>query len=525
MSSHDDDAVGHDVHNRLNENNDPYPLTVITPGIFRRVLDTVLRAFSTAIFSQKTFLNEAESLAPYGYGGLAIRYLAWRGSVMMMGAIFLCYSLGDDAYKKIAGVLANSHHHSAHDIYRKVFATQILVTEISDGVYALSLLAALMFWLYGLYTWKNYKKSARALKIGYVISFIVPFIVMLTFPFRKGLNVEVLAQDACHSVINGRVPDVVNQILHSGNHATAHGAKKAAKKQNKAGIKAKLGMYAAHIPKVNLTSMFHRLHVQIPDTICEFSNPQWSANIKQRFINAGFVRDQHTGTCPAAVKALKAMHIVPKNFNPSPKFRNLLEATEDVNEDEEVFSFNTEKKFTRAQCKPCESCVDPECRAHSAHLLGKHFSLSPVIKHSFHAVTAAKKAFHAFEDKHKKQIKMEEEKIKGKIHKYGAKFEKQLTKAHPEFGKIIAEGKSAAKLVGVKGLLALHKYEKKCKSEYAKLKAEQHHMLAKLHKEGQLKIHRARRHGKEKYKEAKHHFTKRFNKAKKKMDKKTEISS
>jgi len=495
----------------LNEDGDPYPLTIINnANIFKKISTVISRAFSTSIFGHKMFVGEAEQLKPYGYGGLAMRYLCWRESVMMMGALFLCYSLGDDAYHKIAGILAIQHHASTGDIYRKLFHTEILIETVSDSIYALSLLTALCFWLYGLYQWKNYLKSARALKIGYVISFVVPFLLMLTFPYRKGIDIEVLAQDSCHSVINGRIPDILTQMVESGKHSTVHGAKKAARHQSKPDIKAKFNLLANHIPAVNLTSMFHRLHVEVPSTICDFKNPHWSANIKQTFINAGFVRDQTTNSCPAAIKALKTMHMVPKHFNPSPKFRHLLES----DENSEVFSLDTNKKFTKKQCKPCETCVDPQCRQHAVHLLGKHFSLSPAITKSLHIVKNAKKAMHEMKKDHEKQLEDAKHELKESLHKIGTKFEHEAEKSSPELRKVIEEGKKVLKVLDVKGLAKLHKFNKKLKVQYKKLQKQEHGMLIALEKQQKKAIKLARAHGKHAWKEAKKKYSKKFKQAK-----------
>lgn len=507
------------VSPQANSDEDPYPITPINPGPLRKGLTIVLRAFSTSLDGHKVTQSEVDAFESKPYGGLAIRFLCWRESVMVMGALFLCYSLGHDAVDKVLAIVARKHHASSGDLYRKIFHTQILIENISDSVYAISLLVALGFWLYALYTWKNYHKSARALRIGYVISFCIPFMLMLTFPYRKGIDIPSLAADSCHSVVNGRIPDILSQIKHSGNHKTVYGAKKAARKKNKPDVKARFSkMIASHIPHVNLTSMFHRMHIEVPETICDFKDPKWSANIKQTLINAGFVRDQTTNTCPAAIQAMKAMHLVPKNFNPSPKFRHLLSVNGD--EDSEVFSLDTNKKFTKKQCKPCEACVDPECRQHAIHLLGKHFSLSPVLKKSLHLVRHAKEAVHEFKKKHEKQIKAAEHKIDMQLHHMGSKFEKQMIQKHPIFGKVIAEGKKTLKKFGVAGLLHLRSYERKLKKEYHKFEVEQHKYMLKLQKQGAAKIKQARAHGKHHYKEVKKKYAKKFAHAKKHMAKK-----
>jgi hypothetical protein len=513
----DEDIVDAHEAAALNEHGDPYPLTIIRPGCCRKIVETAKRAFSTTLFSHPTMSSEAEALKPYGYGGLAVRYMSWRYSVMIVGVVFLMYSLGDDSYHMVMDAWKKNQHHSKHNLYQKIFHNQIMIATASDLVYAFSLFIALGFWVRALYLWKNYRASARALRIGFAISFCTPFLLMLTFPYRKGVNLEMVAQDSCQDVINGRIPNIIAEIHASGKHSSGHGARKEARKQDKPQIKSKFAhLVANHIPHVNLTNMFHTMHVQIPDTICEFKNPHWAANIKQRLINAGFVRDQVSGTCPAAIKAQKIMHILPKNFKPStPKFRHLLEVAQENTENTEVFSFDSEKKFTREQCKPCETCVDPQCRAKSMHVLGKQFSLSPVFHHALHAVRHAKKEISKLEKNHEAAIKAAEHKMEGMTKKIGAKFEKKLESANPRFKKIIEEGKKALKVLDLKGLFVLHKFEKRMKYEYAKQKKEQHEMLEKLVKAGHLKIHRARRHGKHAWKKAKKKFAKRFAKAKK----------
>lgn len=495
-----------------NQADDPYPLTIVQEGFFRRIATVLSRAFSTSIFNHSTSVSEAEALKSFGYGGLAVRYLCWRSSVMMMGAIFLCYSLGDDFYTKIVDIMSRHHHNGKNDLYKKIFHDQLLTASIADGVYALSLLLALLFWLYAMYTWKNFNKSMRAMRTGYVISFIVPFLIMLIFPFRDGVDLTELAKDSCQSVINGRVPDVLDQMMQSGNHATADGAEKAARLENKPEIKPK---FFSHIPDVNVSSLFHRLHVEIPDTICEFDDPHWSANIKQRLINAGFVRDENTNTCPAAVHAMKMMHIVPQNYNP--KFRNLLETTEDDNS--AVFSLDNSKNLTKAQCKPCEACVDLKCRKHTLSLLGKHFSLSPVLKKSLHVVAAAKKSLHEFQKSHEIELEAADHALNQNFKKYAEDFEKEMEKANPKFQEVIEQGKKALKIIATEGLVALHRYDAKLASEYENNKKAQHAALIKLQKEAAVKVERARRHGNHAFKEAKAKYAKKFDEAKKEVTK------
>mmetsp|Transcript_49307 Transcript_49307/g.96718 ORF Transcript_49307/g.96718 Transcript_49307/m.96718 type:complete len:932 (+) Transcript_49307:1137-3932(+) len=153
-------------------------------------------------------------------------------------------------------------------------------------------------------------------------------------------------------------------------------------------------------------------------------------------------------------------------------------------------------------------------------LLGKHFSMVPAFHKALHAVRTAKATMKAFEKNHVAQIKKAEEELKHLAHHAADKFTKELEKSNPKFKKMIEAGKKAMKELDVKGVLALHKYIKTLKTEYKKLKKEEHDMLINLQKEGKKHVSRARKHGKHAHKRAEKKFEKKFKKATKEAHKK-----
>ena len=196
---------------------------------------------------------------------IATRYLCWRRSVL--GCALLPYALSLALrLKTLAGSLDKADFLSSIspetdlvnvEEYYPFFEPYFYVHVGVQALYATSLVLSLVMMAVAFRTWADFQSSRRWLRASYLLSFAVPYLVLLIAPYKQAIDGDGAELKLCEDMLQR-----ANESLSSA-----------------------------------------RFECSMPDaTMCKKPADQWTPVVMRTLNDCGVLRDPTTGTCPFAAQ-------------------------------------------------------------------------------------------------------------------------------------------------------------------------------------------------------------------------------
>ena len=196
---------------------------------------------------------------------IATRYLCWRRSVL--GCALLPYALSLALrLKTLLGSLDKAEFLSSIspdtdlidvEEYYTYFEPYFYVHVGVQVLYAASLVLSLLLMAIAWRTWANFQTSRRWLRASYMLSFAVPYLVLLIAPYKQAIDGDGAELKLCRDMLERG-----NQSLHDSH-------------------------FLCSMPDANM---------------CKKPAEKWAPIVMQTLDDCGVVRDPTTGTCPFAAR-------------------------------------------------------------------------------------------------------------------------------------------------------------------------------------------------------------------------------
>ena len=167
--------------------------------------------------------------------------------------------------------------------YHGFFEPYFYVHAAVQLIYAASLVLSLVLMVVAFLTWAKFSSSRRWLYSAYLLSFVVPFLLLLIAPYKQVINFEGAERKLCEDMLT-----VGNKLLGRG-----------------------------------------RFECEMPGaTMCSRPSSTWTNAVKGALDQCGVMRNETTGTCPFAVDfAKQALQRNPlKNSDLAPAVQQLCKA-------------------------------------------------------------------------------------------------------------------------------------------------------------------------------------------------------
>ena len=196
---------------------------------------------------------------------IATRYLCWRRSVL--GCALLPYTLSLALrLKTLAGSLDKADFLSSispetdlinveeyYPFFEPYFYVHVGVQVLYAGSLVLSLFLMAVAWR----TWADFQSSRRWLRASYLLSFAVPYLVLLIAPYKQAIDGDGAELKLCEDMLQ----------------------------------------------RANETLSRARFECSMPDaTMCKKPAEKWRPVVTQTLNGCGVLRDPTTGTCPFAAQ-------------------------------------------------------------------------------------------------------------------------------------------------------------------------------------------------------------------------------
>ena len=196
---------------------------------------------------------------------LAARYLCWRNSTLQVALpMYLCslVLLLSTSWRTLDpknSVIASVLQPQMFTQYRHYFETYFSVSTAVTLLYWLSLGVSLLCWVRALCNWKRgFHASKRAIRLGYMIAFGVPYVLTLLVPFKSLIDTQGFTAELCASAI----PQLDEQLM--------------------------------------------TLNCSADPRLCKLDSSKWADSLTRTISGCGLLKDKDTGTCPAAKQAAEA---------------------------------------------------------------------------------------------------------------------------------------------------------------------------------------------------------------------------
>jgi hypothetical protein len=237
-------------------------------------------------FAEVETVNQSFPDVPLAARPLATRYLCWRRSVLgcslipyMLSMVLLLRTLPAALDKKaFLRSISPETNMIKWDDYVKFFENYFYVHATVQVVYAASLMLSLVMMAVAYRSWARFPTSRRWLRTAYLLSFAVPFLLLLIAPYKQVIDSKGAEKKLCEDML-----ERANTILSKAEFECA-----------------------------------------LPDAkMCTRPADYWSAQVTRTFNECGVIQDPETDTCPYAKKVaaqeLSQSPLASKALTPSEK--------------------------------------------------------------------------------------------------------------------------------------------------------------------------------------------------------------
>ena len=193
---------------------------------------------------------------------LATRYICWRRSVLTVAILPYCASvalrvrdmLGSLNKQDFFDSLAPETDLIDFSEYQQYFEGYYSVHAAVQVIYALSLLLSLCLMVAARARWSSFASSKRWLRLAYMLSFSMPYLLLLVAPYKQGIDGEGAELQLCQDMLSR-----ANESFTSG-----------------------------------------RFSCPLDREMCSQPADRWSPMLRSTLDECGVLRDPQTGSCPFA---------------------------------------------------------------------------------------------------------------------------------------------------------------------------------------------------------------------------------
>eukprot|EP00929_Paragymnodinium_shiwhaense_P039508 TRINITY_DN20734_c0_g1_i2.p1 TRINITY_DN20734_c0_g1~~TRINITY_DN20734_c0_g1_i2.p1 ORF type:complete len:1003 (-),score=135.08 TRINITY_DN20734_c0_g1_i2:291-3299(-) len=147
----------------------------------------------------------------YDFGLRAVQVLCWRRSNLEVACAFMLLSFGYRAYNLFWNVLYKTYLEHQEGIifgtamgaYARYWDLAVLMETIFQSCTVAVLAAGCIAVGFSARSWVTFHKSARLGAVAYIVTYGVPYIVLLCMPFRHGVDVQGVRHHLCTDLIDG----------------------------------------------------------------------------------------------------------------------------------------------------------------------------------------------------------------------------------------------------------------------------------------------------------------------------------
>ena len=215
---------------------------------------------------------------------LATRYLCWRRSVL--GCALVPYALSLALrIRTVAGSLNKAEFLQSIspetdlievEDYYAFFESYFYVHAAVQVLYAVSLVGSLLLMMVAFSTWSSFRRSRRWLRSAYLLSFAVPYLLLMIAPYKQAIDGEGAELKLCED------------MMLRGNESLSQ------------------AQFECSLPSAK---------------ICKQPSDRWAPAVNKVLEECGVMRDPSTGTCPFAAqyaeRALQANSLAASDLEPT----------------------------------------------------------------------------------------------------------------------------------------------------------------------------------------------------------------
>ena len=215
---------------------------------------------------------------------LATRYLCWRRSVL--GCALVPYALSLALrIRTMAGSLNKAEFLQSIspetdlievEDYYAFFESYFYVHAAVQVLYAVSLVGSLLLMMVAFSTWSSFRRSRRWLRSAYLLSFAVPYLLLMIAPYKQAIDGEGAELKLCED------------MMLRGNESLSQ------------------AQFECSLPSAK---------------ICKQPSDRWAPAVNKVLEECGVMRDPSTGTCPFAAqyaeRALQANSLAASDLEPT----------------------------------------------------------------------------------------------------------------------------------------------------------------------------------------------------------------